>query len=168
MPGLHDRGADEHVVATLPEVDHDPLERAFVHLTVRDGDARVGHELAQAPRDLIDIRDAIVHEEDLAFAQQLAPNRLDDRGFVELAHVGEYRSPIGRRRRDHRQVADPGEGHLQGARNRARAQRQHVDPDRARLDRLLVLHPEALLLVDDQQPELLEGDGVARADGGSR
>ena len=41
---------------TLSEVDHDPLERALVHLTVRHRDARVGNELAEAPGDLVPCR----------------------------------------------------------------------------------------------------------------
>ena len=31
----------------LPEADHDLLERVLAHLAVRDGDARLGHELGQ-------------------------------------------------------------------------------------------------------------------------
>ena len=138
MPGLDDGRADEHVEAALPEVDHHALERALVHLTVRDRDARVGHQLAEAPRHLVDVDDAVVHEEDLALAQQLAAHRLDDGRLVVLAHVREDRAPVGRRRRDHREVADPDEGHLQGARDRTRAERQHVDADRPCLDRLFV------------------------------
>ncbi len=46
-PRLDDRRADEHVVATLGEVEHDLLEGSLVHLAVRDDDARLGHELAR-------------------------------------------------------------------------------------------------------------------------
>ena len=37
------------------EVEHDLLERAFVHLPVRDGDARLGNELAQVARLALDV-----------------------------------------------------------------------------------------------------------------
>ena len=69
---LDDRRADEHVVLALPEVEHDLLERALVHLPVGDGDAGLGHEVAQVGRDLLDVLHAVVHEEHLALAQQLA------------------------------------------------------------------------------------------------
>ena len=36
-PRLNDGGADEHVVAPLPEVEHDGLEAALVHLAVGHG-----------------------------------------------------------------------------------------------------------------------------------
>ena len=72
---------------------------------------------------------------------------------------------IGRRaaggRVDHRQVADAGQRHLQGAGDRAGGQGEYVDPVGQGLDRLLVAHPEPLLLVHHQQPELLEGDVAA-------
>ena len=66
---LHDCGAHENVEAPLPEVDHDALKRTFIHLSVGDGDARVGHQLAESSRHLIDVGHAVVHEEDLTLAQ---------------------------------------------------------------------------------------------------
>ena len=52
----------------------------------------------------------------------------------------------------------PGERHLEGARDRAGGERQDVDALGHALDRLLVGDPEALLLVDDEEAELLERD----------
>ena len=63
----------------LPELLHDPFEPAFVHLAVRDRDARFGHELAHVGGDVLDVLHAVVHVEHLAFAQQLAPDRLATR-----------------------------------------------------------------------------------------
>ena len=82
---LDDGGAHQHVVATLPEVDDDLLERALVHLSVSDGDARLGHQLAQPLGGLRDRLDPVVHPEHLALAQQLAAQRLDGDAFVVLA-----------------------------------------------------------------------------------
>ncbi len=45
--GLDDRRADEDVVLLLPEADHDLLEGVLAHLPVRDGDARLGHQVGQ-------------------------------------------------------------------------------------------------------------------------
>jgi hypothetical protein len=50
----------------------------------------------------------------------------------------------------------PEHGHLQGARDRRRREREHVDARLEGLDALLVGDAEALLLVDDQQAEPLE------------
>ena len=52
--GLDDRGADQDVELLLPEVDHDLLELVLVHLAVRDRDPRLGDQLAQPRRGLVD------------------------------------------------------------------------------------------------------------------
>ncbi len=126
-PRLDDGGAHQDVEAFLPEVEHDLLECALVHLPVRHGHARLGDEHAQARRDGFDVLHPVVHEEGLAFAQQLPAQRFDDGGFLELAHVGEDR--LARRRRcvDEREVADAGEGHLEGTGDGVGREGQHVD-----------------------------------------
>ena len=98
--------------------------------------------------------DAVVDEKDLTLAQQLPADRLGDGAVVLLADVGEDRLARGRGRVDDREVADPGEAHLQGPRDRVRGEGQHVDADRELLHRLFVADAEALLLVDDQQAEV--------------
>ena len=50
----------------------------------------------------------------------------------------------------------PGQRHLQRARDGAGRQREHVDALGHALHGLLVRHPEALLLVDHQEAEVLE------------
>ena len=158
MPGLDDRRADEHVVPTLPEVDDDLFERAFVHAAVRDGDPCLGDELAEAGGGGVDRLDPVVDPEHLAFAEQLAADRLDRHAFVVLADVGEDRLAIGRGGLQQRQVTDADEAHLERAGDRGRRQREHVDVRLELLDLLLVLDTETLLLVDDQQAQVLERD----------
>ena len=60
------------------EVEHDPLEACFVHLAVRDRHPRLGHERTDLLRDQLDVAHAVVHEEHLTFAQQLAADGLRD------------------------------------------------------------------------------------------
>ena len=55
----------------------------------------------------------------------------------------------------------PGQRHLQRARDRRRAHRDHVDLELELAQQLLLLDAEALLLVDHQQPEVLRAH-VAR------
>ena len=155
---LDDRRAHEHVAAPLPEVVDDALEGPLVHLAVRDHDPGLGHELAHAPSDVLDVAHAVVHEERLALAEELTAQRLGDGALVELADVGEDRLAVRRRRLDHREVADAGERHLERARDGARREGEHVDAGREPLHRLFVGDAEALLLVDDEEPEVLERD----------
>ena len=60
-----------------------------------------------------------------------------------------------------RQVPDPGEREVERPRDRRRGQGQHVDLATELLEALLGGHPEALLLVDDDQPEVAEADVLA-------
>ena len=127
-----------------------------------------GHELADAPGDPVDRLDAVVHEEDLALAHELAVDGGRDLLVVVGADEGQDRMALLRRRLDHRHLPDPGDGHLQGARDRGRRHGQDVDVGPQRLEVLLVLDAEALLLVDDDQAEVLEahsrGEQPVRAD----
>ena len=158
---LDDRGADQHVVLAFPEVEHHPLEATLVHLPVRDADARLGDELAQLLAHVVDVLHAVVDEEHLALAQQLPPDRLRCGALVELAHIGEDGLTVLGRRVHEGEIANAGERHLERARDRCRGEREHVHVGAELLDELLVLHAEALLLVDHQEAEILEAD-VAR------
>jgi hypothetical protein len=69
---LDDRRADEHVEVAMVEREHDLLERALRHLSMRDADLRFRQELLEIARDALDVLDAVVHEVHLAAAAQLA------------------------------------------------------------------------------------------------
>ena len=165
---LDDRRAHQHVELALPEVEHDLLERPLVHLAVGHRHPGLGHQLADPAGRLLDVLHPVVHEEDLALAEQLAADRLGDRPLVVLADVGEDRLALGRRGVEQGQVADAGEAHLQRAGDGRGREGQHVDVGAQLLDRLLVGHPEALLLVDHEQAEVLEARRRPRAAGGCR
>ena len=105
-------------------------------------------------------------EEDLAIAQQLATNRGGDLAVVEGANVGQHRMAFLRRGRDGRHLANTGDRHLQRARDRGGTHRQHVHAGAQPLHLLLVLHPEALLLIDHDETEILHLDiGVEQSMG---
>ena len=140
------------------EVEHHAFELALRHLAVRDADVGFRQELPQVARDAIDVLDAVVDEIYLPAAPDLAEHGLADLPIVPFAHEGLDRQPLGRRRRDDRQVAQAAERHVQRARNRSRGQREHVDLRAQTLQALLVLHAEPMLLVDDHEPEPFEAD----------
>ena len=72
----------------------------LVHLPVRDDDARVGELLLQPPGLPVDRLDAVVDPEDLAVAEQLAPDRAQRQSLVVRTDVGEHRLPVLGRRVD--------------------------------------------------------------------
>ena len=124
---------------------------------IRDQMARDGLDAGQATGQvwIVDLP-GLVHVEGLPLPQQLAPQRLAHRRGIVLPDIGENGAAVRRRRVDHGEVADAGQRHLQGARDRAGREGQHVDALGHALHGLLVRHSEALLLVDHQEPELLE------------
>ena len=101
--------------------------------------------------------------ERLAVPLHLAIERLLDQILVVLADERADRAaPLGRRL-DHRDVTQAGERHVQRARDRRRAHREHVDLEAQLPQQLLLCDAEPLLLVDDHEPELLR-DHVPRED----
>src|SRR5450756_1185136 len=153
---LDDRRTDQDVELLPPEPHHDVLERVLVHLAVRDGHPRLRHPLAQPRRRSIDRVHPVVDVEDLALAQQLAADGGADLLVVVRPDEGQHRVPFLRRGLDGRHLPDAGDRHLQRPRNRRRRHGQHVHRRAQRLEVLLVLDPEALLLVDDDQAQVLE------------
>ena len=103
---------------------------------------------------------AVVQEENLAAAIQFALDGVADDALVVLRDDGLDRQPVVRRRLDGAHVARAGEREVKRARNRRGAQREHVHQRAQQLELLLVHHAEALLLVNDHQPEVLERDVV--------
>ena len=99
-----------------------------------------------------------MHEEDLAAAIDLAQDRLANQRVVPVADGGADRQPLLRRRLDHAHVAHVDQRHMQRARDRRGGERQHVYLGAQLLEALFMRDAEALLLVDDQQAQIGEGD----------
>ena len=99
-----------------------------------------------------------MNEEHLALRAHLLADRLRHHVLPERHQVRLDRGTPRRRRLDDRQVAHARQRHLQRARDRRGGHREDVDADRELLQPLLGRDAEALFLVDDEQPEVLEGD----------
>jgi hypothetical protein len=102
------------------------FELAFLHLSVRDREARLRHQLADPLGHPCDRGDAVVDEEHLPAARELALDRLLDHPLFVARDVRTDREPIHWRRLDQAQVAHAGKRELERARNRRRGQREHV------------------------------------------
>ena len=155
---LDDRGAHEHVDVTMPEVADDLVKLLLTHLAVGDADVRFGHQRMDLVGDGRDVLHAIVHVEHLAAAQQFAAHRRGDLRVLVGSHIGQHRQAVFGRGGQRGHFADAGHGHLQRARDRRRGQGQHVHIGAQCLQRFLVFHAETLLLVDDDEPQILERD----------
>ena len=126
-----------------------------------DRDLHLRHVLVEKVLDAGEIFDPRHHVERLAAAIALAQQRLADHQGIVRRHEGADRQPVDRRRGDDREVAHAGQRQLQRARDRRRAQRQHMHFGAQLLQPLLVADAEMLLLVDDQKAEIPELDRFA-------
>ena len=140
------------------KLEHRLLQLALVHLPVRLGEAGLrapGRAAARPPRAAS--RSGCGGRRPGRRARPRARSPADQ-VLVVGADVGADRAAALGRRLDHRDVAQARQAHLQGARDRRRRERQHVDLQLQLAQQLLLLDPEALLLVDDDQAELLGAD----------
>ena len=161
---FNDGGAHQHAEAAVIEIHHELLEIPLAHLAMADAHARFRHQRLHLGGDFLDGAHFVVHEVDLAAAPQLAQRRLAHRRRVPLDEEGLDGQTRGGRRSDERQVAQPAERHVERARDGGGGEGEHVHVGAQRLQALLVAHPEAMLLVDDEEPEVLEARvGVQQA-----
>ena len=123
---------------------------------MRNRDFHISQPLLELRRALVDRFDPVVEIIHLPAAGQLPANRLVQNPVAVLEDEGLHRVPVVRRLLDGRHVAKSGERHVKRPGDRRRRQRQNIDSARNFLQPLLVAHAEALLLVDDQKPQILE------------
>ena len=96
--------------------------------------------------------DAVVDEERLPASLFLTENGIFDDMVIVLRHIRLDRMAIRWRRRDRHHIADAGETHVKGTRDRCRRQCQHIDAGCQRFPLLLLHDTEALLFIDDEKP----------------
>ncbi len=156
--GLDDGGADQQVEALVVEVRHHPLELPLAHLAVGDADARLRHQLGKIRRTLLDALHVVVQVVDLTATLQFPQHRLAHHRRLVLAHEGLDSQALGGRGGDDGEIPHARHRHVEGTRNGGRREGEDIHVGAQRLDLLLLAHPEAMLLVDDEQAQILEGE----------
>ena len=155
-PAFDDGGCHQHVKRAVDEARHHVFEVLAFHLAVADADARVGNEALNHARHFLDVADAVVHEVSLPAPAELVGDGVPDDFFVEARDDRVDGVPVGRWGADDAQVARAHQGELQRPWNRRRGEGQGVDVGLERLEFVLDAHPKLLLLVNHQQPQILE------------
>ena len=153
---LDDGGAKQHVVAAGVEVHHHVLQAVLLHLPVGHADAGLRHQRPEPVVELLDGVYPVVEEVHLTAPGQLAQNRVADQRVGVVHHMGLHRQTLLRRGLQHAHVPDAHHGHVQRPGDGCGGEGQHVHLALHVLDDFLVPHAEALLLVHNQQPQILE------------
>ena len=130
----------------------------LVHLPVPDASSCFRHSLLQFSGDHVDVVYPVVHEVHLPAPLDFAHYGFAHQTFVEFRDVGLDRQPLLRRRLHRRHIPQRAERHVKRARDRSRRKGQHVHLAAHLLQVLLVRHAEPLLLIDYDEPEVLEAN----------
>ncbi len=161
QPRFDDGGAQQHIDLSGGELLHHARERAFLHLPVTDADTRFGQQLFQVHHHRRDGLHAVVEEENLSAAFEFAADRLLHQAGRVRSHVGDDGQALVGRGVDGGDVAYAGQRHVERAGDGCGGEREHIHFGAQLFEMLLVGHAEALLFIDDHQPEVFEADILA-------
>ena len=104
----------------------------------------------------IDALHPVVEVVNLPAPAELLPHGVLQNRPVVLQHIGLHRLAVRRRLLDGGHVPEAGQGHVQRPGDGRRREGQHVHLTAQLLQALLMGDTEALLLVDDEEPQVLE------------
>ena len=151
-----DHCRDENVDFAADESTHHGLEILLPHLPVRHREPRLGPERLYARRDRVDCLDPVVDEIHLPATVELARDRLLEQRIIPGLDECEHGRAVLGGCFEQREVAQTREGKVERPGDGRRGERQHVDAQLQRLQALFMAHAKAMLLIDDEQPEILE------------
>ena len=154
--GFNDGGADQHIRFPVGESHHHILQLRFGHLPVSHQKAGFGNQPGQFVRRFVNGADAVVQKKRLPVPLQFPEDGFAHRLAPVLGDEGFHRQPGFRRRGDDAHIPDAGQRHMQRAGNGRGAQGQHIHLGAQLLEAFLVPHAEAVFLVNDDQPQIVE------------
>ena len=154
---LNNGGAHQNVCFAVHHSLHDGGQFLFAHLAVahHHPDLRP-QQFLDAGGGEVDGLHPVVEVVDLTAPGQFLPHGVLQDPPVMLQHISLHRLTVGWRLLNGRHIPQAGEGHVQRPGDGGGRQGQHIHLTAHLLEPLLVGHAEALLLVDDQQPQVLE------------
>ena len=154
---LNNGGAHQHIRLAIHHGLHNGGQLLFAHLAVahHHPDLRP-QQFLDAGGGEVDGLHPVVEVVDLTAPGQFLPHGVLQDPPVMLQHISLHRLTVGWRLLNGRHIPQTGEGHVQRPGDGGSRQGQHVHLTAHLLEPLLVGHAEALLLVDDQQPQILE------------
>ena len=142
----------------MHELQHHFLQFAFRHLSVPYDNAGFRGQCLQFRRNLPNTVHAVMHEVHLPTALQFLLERRLNQFLIPVRDHGLNRHAIFRRRLNHAHIAQPGQRHVQRARNRRGGHGQHVHLLAHLFQPLFVPNAKALFLVHNQQSQIGELD----------
>ena len=156
--GFNDGGANQYLDGAVVHSLHHIAQGLLAHLTVGNTHADAGNPAFDSRGTLVNGFGAVVQIVDLTAPLHFPADGIINDRIVVLHDEGLHRIPVRGRLFDGGHIPDAGKGHIQRSGYGGSGEGQHVHPLGHFLQTLLVADTEALLLIDDQQPQILELD----------
>ncbi len=156
QPRFNDGGRKQDVCLAQIEAMHHRCKLALRHLSVANIHAGFRNQLVEMHLHRFDGLYAVMHKEDLTTALEFAQNGLPHQLGRIRPHMRDDGQALLRRRVEVGNIAHTCQRHIQRAGNWRGCECQHVHFCTQLLEVLFVCHTKALLLVDDDQPQILE------------
>ncbi len=157
-----DGGADQHIHLAVGKAHHHLFQPPLGHLAVGHIHPHIGEQPLQPGGDGLDAPHPVVDKKGLAAPLQLPLDGLAHHHLVIFREDRVDGQPLPRRGVDGTHVADAGQAHVQGAGDGGGGEGEDIHLGAQLFELLFVAHAKALLFVDDQQPQILEGDVLAQ------
>ena len=154
---FNDGGAHQHLNVPLCHGLHHIPQSILPHLSVGNRHGDSGNPFADGPGALVNGIGAVVQVIDLPPPLHLPADGIVQNGVVVLQHKGLHRIAVGGGFLQGGHIPDAGKRHVQGSGDGGGRQGQHIHTLGHLLQPLLVGNAEALFLVDDEKPKILEG-----------
>ena len=119
-------------------------------------------QLLEVPRHIRNVVDSVVDIIHLPAAGEFSLDGLPHHLVIVFHHISLDRHTVLWSLLQHAHIPDPDQAHMQGSRDRSGSQCQDVDIFSQFFDLLLMRYSEPLLLVNDQQPQVLEAHVLSR------
>ena len=154
--GLNEGGADQNVDLAVQQVLPYGVQFFLGHLAVGDAHPRTRHHLTDMGGAGFNVVHPVVQVVHLPAPGKLLLHGFGQNNIVIFQHKGLHRLALDGRLLDGGKIPDAAHCHVQCAGNGGGRQGEHVHPDEVFLQLFLVLHAEALFLVDDDKAEVVE------------
>ena len=152
----------QDIVLVIAKGDEDLLHLLGGELPVGDGYSCIWDLALDQGGEVLNVADAAIDEVHLPIAAHLEAHRLTDDLWGRLREQGLHGTAVGRGRVEVRQVTCAHQGELERAWNGGGTHRERIDIDLKLAELLLGGDTELLLLIDDEETEVTEGDILAR------
>ena len=150
--------ADQNINLAADEIAHNAFQLSLRHLPMRIGHICIRHKPLHPEGLLADGFYTIIEIINLSAAADFPVNSLTNKFGVIFHHIGLNGMPFLRRLLQKAHIANPRKAHVKRSGDRGCGKRQHIHVFSECLQLFLMRHAEALLLIHDNQPQILELD----------